>query len=81
MIIKIKNNVNTNFNNLITLEEIIKYNQKNASSNLIELKRSRLKSYLTKKEPYTKEYSKYAGQLTLKTNNTINLTNLKHIPQ
>ncbi|WKC83946.1 hypothetical protein QIA37_00160 (plasmid) [Borrelia sp. CA_690] len=81
MIIKILNNVNTNFNNLITLEEIKKYVPKNTNSNLIELKQSRLKSYLTKKRPYTKEYSKYAGQLNLKTKNTINLTNLKHIPQ
>lgn len=56
MIIKIRNNVNKTFNNLITLEEIIKNNQKNTSSNLIELKHSRLKSYLTKKGPYIKGY-------------------------
>ncbi len=81
MIIKIRNNVNKNFNNLITLEELIKHNQKNTASNLIELKQSRLKSYLTKKRPYTKEYLRYAGQLILKTKNTINLTNLENILQ
>ncbi|PRQ90844.1 hypothetical protein CV691_05575 [Borreliella burgdorferi] len=66
MIIKIKNNVNTNFNNLITLEEIIKYNQKNASSNLIELKRSRLKSYLTKKRAIYQRILKVCWAIDLK---------------
>ncbi|ACN93381.1 hypothetical protein BSV1_D13 (plasmid) [Borreliella finlandensis] len=66
MIIKIKNNVNTNFNNLITLEEIIKYNQKNASSNLIELKHSRLKSYLTKKRAIYQRILKVCWAIDLK---------------
>ncbi|APS99234.1 hypothetical protein Bmayo_05200 (plasmid) [Borreliella mayonii] len=66
MIIKIKNNVNTNFNNLITLEEIIKYNQKNANSNLIELKHSRLKSYLTKKKAIYQRILKVCWAIELK---------------
>ncbi|MGF7101853.1 plasmid maintenance protein [Borreliella kurtenbachii] len=66
MIIKIKNNVNTNFNNLITLEEIIKYNQKNTGSNLIELKRSRLKAYLTKKKAIYQRILKVCWAIELK---------------
>ncbi|MBB6208398.1 plasmid maintenance protein [Borreliella lanei] len=66
MIIKIKNNVNTNFNNLITLEEIIKYTQKNANSNLIELKYSRLKSYLTKKKAIYQRILKVCWAIELK---------------
>ncbi|WOY07569.1 plasmid maintenance protein [Borreliella carolinensis] len=66
MIIKIKNNVNTNFNNLITLEEIIKYNQKNTRANLIELKHSRLKSYLTKKKIIYQRILKVCWAIELK---------------
>ncbi|WNY63327.1 plasmid maintenance protein (plasmid) [Borreliella carolinensis] len=66
MIIKIKNNVNTNFNNLITLEEIIKYNQKNTNSNLIELKLSRLKAYLTKKKAIYQRILKVCWAIELK---------------
>ncbi|MBB6213677.1 plasmid maintenance protein (plasmid) [Borreliella californiensis] len=66
MIIKIKNNVNTIFNNLITLEEIIRYNQKNTSSNLIELKHSRLKSYLTKKKSIYQRILKVCWAIELK---------------
>ncbi|MCD2332714.1 plasmid maintenance protein [Borreliella americana] len=66
MIIKIKNNVNTNFNNLITLEEIINHNQKTASPNLIELKHSRLKSYLTKKKAIYQRILKVCWAIELK---------------
>ncbi|WKC89479.1 plasmid maintenance protein (plasmid) [Borreliella finlandensis] len=66
MIIKIKKNVNANFNNLITLEEIIKYNQKNVSANLIELKHSRLKSYLTKKRAIYQRILKVCWAIDLK---------------
>lgn len=66
MIIKIRNNVNKTFNNLITLEEIIKNNQKNTSSNLIELKHSRLKSYLTKKRAIYQRILKVCWAIELK---------------
>ncbi|ACN52918.1 plasmid maintenance protein [Borreliella valaisiana] len=66
MIIKIRNNVNKNFNNLITLEELIKHNQKNTNSNLIELKQSRLKSYLTKKKTIYKRILKVCWAIELK---------------
>ncbi|WKC78439.1 plasmid maintenance protein (plasmid) [Borreliella turdi] len=66
MIIKIKNNVNKNFNNLITLEELIKNNQKNTNSNLIKLKYSRLKSYLTKKRAIYQRMLKVCWAIELK---------------
>lgn len=66
MIIKIRNNVNKNFNNLITLEELIKHNQKNTASNLIELKQSRLKSYLTKKKAIYQRILKVCWAIDLK---------------
>ncbi|MBB6043311.1 plasmid maintenance protein (plasmid) [Borreliella yangtzensis] len=66
MIIKIRNNVNKNFNNLITLEELLKQNQKNTNSNLIELKQSRLKSYLTKKKTIYKRILKVCWAIELK---------------
>ncbi|WKC87629.1 plasmid maintenance protein [Borreliella japonica] len=66
MIIKIRNNVNKNFNNLATLEELIKHNQKNTNSNLIELKQSRLKSYLTKKRAIYQRILKVCWAIELK---------------
>ncbi|WKC80278.1 plasmid maintenance protein [Borreliella tanukii] len=66
MIIKIENNVNKNFNNLITLEELLKHNQKNTNSNLIELKCSRLKSYLTKKRAIYQRMLKVCWAIELK---------------
>ncbi|WNY70011.1 plasmid maintenance protein [Borreliella andersonii] len=77
MIIKIKNNVNTNFNNLITLEEIIKHNQKNVSPNLIELKYSRLKSYLTKKKIIYQRILKVCWAIELKNNQYYKSNKLK----
>ncbi|WP_424632578.1 plasmid maintenance protein [Borreliella lusitaniae] len=66
MILKIRNNVNKNFNNLITLEELVKHNQKNTNSNLIEIKYSRLKSYLTKKKTIYQRMLKICWAIELK---------------
>ncbi|WPM06349.1 plasmid maintenance protein (plasmid) [Borreliella sinica] len=66
MIIEIKNNVNNNLNNLLTLEELIKHNQKNTNTNSIKLKQSRLKSYLTKKKSIYQRILKVCWAIELK---------------